>query len=285
MHCFNPLRIRNPHDSALRYYDVPCGKCLACRKNKVNDWTIRIMEDVKSSRLYSYFVTLTYSDEFLPFDLDSGLPVVDKPEVQKFIKRLRHCCSEKFRYFLVSEYGENYCRPHYHAIFINVDLDEKRFRKTLEDCWNFGFCHIGSVTYGSVHYCVGYIFKTNDNDAFGTPVEPFRLMSKGLGSSYVARMKTWHSGLPERCYYPDHSFKKKLPIYLKNKLYETEIDRANLYVYNKQLSRQRGYSWLQLSVEPGSDGCSDEYKVLDSRPTIEYRDNSKHKYQRNKSDF
>lgn len=285
MDCFSPIRLKNPlfPESCIQFYDVPCGKCLACRKNRIQDWSCRLMAHDKYSDGNGYFVTLTYSPEFLPFDISTGLPMVSKDDVQKFFKRLRKITS--FKYFLVSEYGENYGRPHYHCIFLDVPLDERQFRKALQDTWKYGFSHCGSISYGACNYCVGYIFKSDPNQSFGDAVENFRLISKGLGSPYVDKMKSWHNHDVQRCFYPDKEYKKALPRYLKEKIYDTEFDKINLRVYMRKRKRGRIPSWSSVRIEPSDGNVADYAIVTDSRKTLDYADSRRTKYKRSKSPF
>lgn len=44
---------------------VPCGKCLECQNQSRSEWVLRCMYELKVHP-YSFFVTLTYDDEYLP---------------------------------------------------------------------------------------------------------------------------------------------------------------------------------------------------------------------------
>ena len=62
----------NPHTKVITTGGVrelvtfPCGKCLECCAKYQNDWTIRL-EAEYSQWKYAYFLTLTYSDENIPY--------------------------------------------------------------------------------------------------------------------------------------------------------------------------------------------------------------------------
>lgn len=67
-HCESPIRIRNKYDGNVYY--VPCRKCAACRNKKAVEWTNRLNQESKCHP-YSFFGTLTYAPEFLPYlDVD-----------------------------------------------------------------------------------------------------------------------------------------------------------------------------------------------------------------------
>lgn len=133
-HCFNPQKVRilNPVTREFEMRDVPCGKCYHCRITKVNEWCTRMVLESKA-RMYTYFVTLTYSPRSLHTDVfrethpmtnrcntygkEQPMPLVlRKDHLQKFFKRLRKNTGIKFKYFACGEYGHKYARPHYHMI-------------------------------------------------------------------------------------------------------------------------------------------------------------------------
>jgi len=90
---------------------------------------------------------------------------------QLFMKRLRKKFEpKKVRFFHCGEYGEQYGRPHYHAIIFNLDFPDKEFykmsgehriytSKILEGLWPFGASWIGTVTFESAAYVARYIVK------------------------------------------------------------------------------------------------------------------------------
>ena len=61
---------------------LPCGKCHECLSLRATDWANRARHEI-SLHEENTFLTLTYSDEFLP----SHLTVKDP--FQRFMKRLR----------------------------------------------------------------------------------------------------------------------------------------------------------------------------------------------------
>lgn len=115
----------------------------------------------------SAFVTLTYSDEFLPEDWS-----LQPDDMSGFWKRLRNSFPERsLRYFYCGEYGERSARPHYHALIFGTDFHFDRYfwreRKgrrffrspLLESKWEKGHCEIGSVEFGSARYVASYVMK------------------------------------------------------------------------------------------------------------------------------
>lgn len=118
------------------------------------------------------FLTLTYSDDYLPF---AGQLV--KQDVQLFIKRLRinlerEYDGKKVRYYYVGEYGDRTGRPHYHVLLFGHDFSDdrtflKRTRKgfpiysspLLSDAWYQGHANIGEFNFESAAYCARYCLK------------------------------------------------------------------------------------------------------------------------------
>ncbi len=156
---------------SIKEIKLPCGQCSGCRLEKSRQWAIRCHHEASLHESNS-FITLTYSDEYLP-----QYKSLKKSDFQKFMKRLREQNSNtKIRYYHCGEYGENFARPHYHACLFNFDFDDKRKHKktkdgeqlytseTLERLWPFGFSTIGAVTFKSAAYVARYIMKKR----FGT---------------------------------------------------------------------------------------------------------------------
>lgn len=152
---------------------VPCGRCVGCRMDRQRDWSTRIAHEAS---LYdeNSFLTLTYSDEFLPEDYS-----VSARPLQLFMKRLRKAISPvKIRFFACGEYGDDNGRPHFHAIIFGFGFPDKTpWRKSasghvcyrsalLEKCWSdpnsekpLGHCEIGTVTRESGGYVARYVLK------------------------------------------------------------------------------------------------------------------------------
>lgn len=219
MSCFKPLTgwyskyvnpsgkrsiVFNRNDALDGYHSIsiPCGQCIGCRLEKSRQWAIRCSLE---SQLYenSYFLTLTYDDEHLP---KTGSLVPD--DLQKFLKKLRryieyHGSDKKIRFFACGEYGENFQRPHYHAIIYNLDIpDLKRFStsfngdiyytsETINQIWKNGYVIIGQVTFESCAYVARYVTKKitgaqADEHYNGREPEFVRMSRRpGIGSAWL----------------------------------------------------------------------------------------------------
>lgn len=110
------------------------------------------------------FLTLTYDDEHLPEDRS-----LNKKHFQDFMKRLRKQTGEKIRYYHCGEYGEEYYRPHYHALLFGFDPVDKVLIRDGEyklyespivgSVWKLGFHTIGELTFESAAYVSRYCTK------------------------------------------------------------------------------------------------------------------------------
>lgn len=215
MECLFPVRIRIPDGvSRVKWSAVPCGKCYPCLQRNAAGWAVRLMAEHREAKS-SHFITLTYDTENLPFDLESGTPCLQKSDLQKFFKRLRkrHKFPESILYYAVGEYGDQYSRPHYHAIVFNSCIPD------IERSWGLGAVYYGSVTMNSVMYTLSYMLKySNKKDCF-------RVSSKFLGLAYLTpEAVRWHTDdLLLRYFAPQKGGKKlSLPRYLKQLIYSPQ---------------------------------------------------------------
>lgn len=190
--CISPFYIKNPHYGTwkdkfgFQYIPVPCGKCEFCLSRKRQQWFFRLTEEVKNSTS-AFFITLTYDDEHLPSD-----GRVRRRDCQLFLKRFRkEILPYKIRFFLVSEYGENTHRPHYHLLLFNYPLGDESLRETLGRTWQFcPASHftdfpdvVGSVQAKSINYVCKYCLSTIQNEDENE--KTFMLCSKGIGKTFL----------------------------------------------------------------------------------------------------
>lgn len=196
MMCKYPF-IRTPEGLSREYLETsktvrdnctpfPCGKCLPCKINKSREWTNRLLLENMTSK-DSLFLTLTYSDDYLP-DQDALRP----SHLTKFLKRLRRNNEPtKIRYFAVGEYGDRSWRPHYH---LALYADNILHRHKLETTWGKGHIMSGDITPESARYLTGYvtkkITKQYTNGLQGRPEEFMRCSrhNGGLGRAAILQL-------------------------------------------------------------------------------------------------
>lgn len=143
---------------------VACGKCMECRLARARDWSLRCVHEAS---LYddNCFITLTYDDEHLRED--HGLYY---PDFQGFMHRLRKRMPGAGRFLMCGEYGDQFGRPHFHAILFNCGFSDRELIRAkpdplyrsglLDDLWGHrGFASLGDVTTQSAGYVARYSTK------------------------------------------------------------------------------------------------------------------------------
>jgi len=185
--CYYPLRaFRDPENKiifnnttgqGISELHLPCGRCIGCRLNHAESWSIRMVHEASQHEKNS-FITLTYSDENLP---PNGSLYYD--HVTLFLKKLRKLLDQsdtKIKYYYVGEYGEKLTRPHYHIVLFGYDFSTNlRYRgkeniyqhwrtkngnkyyvsSTLSALWGHGHAELGEVNYNTCMYVAKYVTK------------------------------------------------------------------------------------------------------------------------------
>lgn len=184
MPCYHPWPLRRPGERSIL---VSCGQCVGCRLERSRQWAVRCVHEAQLHK-ENCFITLTYRGEELvekylhSYHKRTGFPVfagtLYKRHFQDFIRRLRRFMgSERIAYFHSGEYGDEYRRPHYHALIFGMDWPDKVPHKSaagnsgrlftsaaLERLWGHGFCTTGALTFESAAYCARYIMKKITGD-------------------------------------------------------------------------------------------------------------------------
>lgn len=226
-----------PSDKRVMMVPVGCGKCIECRKQKANEWKVRLSEELKTNK--GYFVTLTFNEESLQYFYE----ICDNPNenatmaVRLFCERWRKKYKKAPRHWLITELGHDYTeRLHLHGI---IFCDEEQI-KNLEKIWSYGWVHIGTYcNERTINYIIKYVTKIdNDHPYFEGKI----LCSKGIGSKYIERepyLNTYKPNETKEYYKNKQGYKLALPIYYRNKLYNEEtreklwlekLDKKEIYV-------------------------------------------------------
>lgn len=252
MNCVSPITLKSKGANLHRTNQVPCGKCVPCLERKRNDWSLRLSEEMRhcSSAL---FLTLTYNDENIPYNEDTGEAELKKCHLQLFLKQLRNFLSRgittinffgksektakndvKLVYFAQGEYGTAKDRPHYHMILFNFPNHSHHL---IEKAWNHGFVHFGEVNNATIHYATKYMITKYDQ-SFESRQKPFALMSKGIGLGYVKRNALYHQQNGVSSITQIGGVKYPLPRYFKDKIFDSsqkmEISAKNISYSKRQ---------------------------------------------------
>lgn len=180
----SPIYIRNPNrflNGGFLYLKVPCGKCVNCNRNKRSEWLTRLVIH-NDDNPFSYFVTLTYSDDQLYYNVNN-VPSVNKKHVQDFLKRFRKSIGiSGITYFIGSEYSPA-GRPHYHALLFGLPNDIEYVYDEIVKSWQHGFINIGQVTPASINYVCHYFVARNLVHPDSSDVN-FNLISNGISRQF-----------------------------------------------------------------------------------------------------
>jgi len=194
MKCTSPWELK---DDEGKIKSVRCGRCMACRITRAQEWSVRLLHEMSLHEDLCY-ITLTYNEQCIRSDFS-----LEKKELVKFFKRLRKKIEpKKIKYYACGEYGEETYRPHYHAIVFGWNSDNQYFlrydkgkkmmsSKELDDLWRFGENTIDLVNLKAINYVTKYITKKlygeMAEEFYGSNEVPFNLMSKGLGYEWYKK--------------------------------------------------------------------------------------------------
>lgn len=190
-------------------FPVPCGKCIGCRLDQARERAIRCTLEA-SCWPENYFITLTYDDDHLPWDVSDETgevaPTLRRRDVVLFRKQLDEELRKRghvgVRQMTAGEYGSQTQRPHAHLLLFNLPLSDLRpwsrsslgdlyYRSDLvEKCWPHGQVIIGEVTPQSSSYVARYCQKKAGGEPLPPPRAPEYLTSSnkpGIGAPWLEK--------------------------------------------------------------------------------------------------
>lgn len=186
MACCNTDFLRyNYSHGYIHYYQIPCGYCLNCRKDKQQYLIDRAQYEYKK-RLTASFVTFTYDDNWnldrcavlnpnggFEYDVKNGETVprftLKYDDLTNYIQNIRHyiknhpdiqnvMCQPDFSYMYVGEYGDVFNRNHFHVLFFGLDF--AYCKKLLFEQWKYGFIDVLPLLDGGISYVTKYLDKS-----------------------------------------------------------------------------------------------------------------------------
>lgn len=250
MRCTSPIMVLDKSTGGVMA-NIPCGRCLSCRLNRAAMWSVRIVHEAREYD-YTAMWTLTYKPECLPA---RGSLVVR--HVQDFVRALRKQLPDiKIRYYISGEYGENYARPHYHAILFGVPFEA---RPQIERCWHYGAVHALALNRNVAQYVAAYCVKKQIGRTSGVYearglVPEFSVMSRrpGIGMSYVERWRDW---MRESGHVNVDGVRLPLPRYYRERVYTTEEERAIVRIISEEAAAERLAAEMEAAkLPPGAEG-------------------------------
>ncbi len=223
------LKAAYVHGSESGVINVPCGKCIECRRTYIDGWAFRLENELKASTTRTAkFITLTYNDDELynpenNLITENGEFTLNYNHHRNYMQRLRRALPEaKIKYFTAGEYGERTDRPHFHSIIFNATEQE------ILNSWIHGSVHFGDVTENSIRYCLKYALKRVarvkksdyvEKNTYRSPEKS--LISKGLGIEYTTKpaIKKYYQNDIERAVTRENGKQQALPRYYREKFY------------------------------------------------------------------
>lgn len=134
-----------------KVFNVPCNNCADCLNRKKQGYILRMQAQMMSREFkHTYFITLTYDDDHLPYESFSrishgvkvncestGEALLNPYDLRKFFERYRIMFKTPFKYFACGEYGNPFLtkRPHYHIVMF-TDTDWKTTVTHLNLAWS-----------------------------------------------------------------------------------------------------------------------------------------------------
>ncbi len=247
--CHSPLYLPRHKGRPEALIPIPCGKCVYCKRRRVNSWVFRLLQEDKVS-LSSYFVTLTYDRYTLPKSKKNRSTLVKK-DLQKFFRKLRKLQprDKPIKYYACGEYGTKNSRPHYHIILFNVLDTESIYKAWTRRCeirggeraYQMGKIDIGTVSGASIAYTAKYIDKKRRIPEYkgDDRVPEFSLMSKKLGINYITpQIIKYHKADLRRMYVTlKGGIKTAMPKYYRNLIFN-EQERSQQRTVISQLEKQ-----------------------------------------------
>ena len=221
-----------------KFFDFPCGKCSQCKRNYQEDWTTRLMMEA-NIRKYCKFVTLTYSDDYVPVN-SSFFMTLDVKDCQNFFKKLRKK-GNVVRYYLLGEYGPHTLRPHYHFImFSDIEVSYE----DLVNSWDKGFVTVANLTVGRMAYCSKHHLLPELPVTLDV-IKPFVLMSRrpGIGCYYGLDPKflQWIQDDTSRNFTYVNGTKRRLPRYTKRQVFSINQQVINYETLIKKQDNEYRY--------------------------------------------
>lgn len=269
-------------DPRTKYVPIGCGVCMECRKQKANQWRVRLQEELRTNNT-GKFVTMTFTDDSLikiekkiheknkrlfeksaetgkrikyveisGYELDNEIATY---AIRKFLERWRKDNKRSVKHWVVTELGQNNTeRLHIHGIiFTTRTLDYIREKwkygnvNKRDKDWRDNYC-----TERTVNYIVKYINKT---DVIHKYYKPIVLTSPGIGKNYLNRydskLNKFKGKDTNEAYTTRQGAKLNMPIYYRNKLY-TEEQREELWL--NMLNKEQRYVWgVKIDVSKNDD--------------------------------
>lgn len=222
-------------DERLKYVAIGCQECIECRRQKANQWRVRLQEELKENAV-AKFVTLTFSNEEL-IKLIKETRVGESNAImtiamRRFLERWRKKYKKSVKHWAVTELGGRHDRIHVHTILF-TDVENE----TIQKIWKYGNIWVGDyVNQKTINYIVKYMTKIDEKHK---NYKSIVLTSPGIGKNYKNAERNKYNGINTKDnYILNNGQKIALPIYYRNKIYSEE-EREKLWI--QRIEREERY--------------------------------------------
>lgn len=254
--CLYPRIIRNPRykankknggvipqakDKRALYVAIGCGKCMECRKQKANEWRVRLNEEIKRNNNPCRFVTLTIREEYLKsIEETAGKDNVYGQAtilVRRYLERIRKRTGKSVKHWIIPELGHKGTeRLHLHGL---IWCEEPWI---LKEEWAKVCGHYfggKDITAKTINYVSKYILKQDEKHS---EFQGKIFCSAGIGQGYVGSLQysknEYKGSQTDETYRLPTGHRVALPIYYRNKRW-TDSEREQLWM--ARLDRQIRY--------------------------------------------
>lgn len=260
-------------DNRVILVPIGCGQCIECRKQKANQWKIRLSQEVKKENK-GWFVTLTFSNESIK-EIDDKLKkdvdgwqrdnAIATYAVRHFLENWRKEYGKSVRHWFITELGHKGTENiHIHGI-IWTDKGIEAIRTK----WKYGFIfpkrkediNKNYVTNKTINYITKYVTKV---DKKNKGYKQVILTSNGIGNNYNGTVQHNNNtykpnGKTDEKYRFENGGKSQLPIYYRNVAY-TEDEREKLWI--EKLDKQEIYVLgNKIDISKGEDDYLTALKI------------------------
>lgn len=263
-------------DIRVRAVPIGCGECIECRKKEARKWQIRLLEEIRTTKTKGYFVTLTFSNEWIVrqkrqaekkrgyklkgYVLDNEIATIS---VRRYLERWRKKYTTSVRHWLITELGhEGTENIHMHGI-IWTDKGIEEIRKI----WKYGYVYPrpgyetkkNCVTEKTVNYIIKYVKKIDqDHKGYKSKI----LCSSGIGAGYLKREdsnRNRYKGKDTKETYTTRTGHEiMLNSYYRNKIYSEE-EKEKLWISKLD----ENVRWVMGEKVDISNGEDEYYRLRD----------------------
>lgn len=245
--CLYPRLIRNPKykankknggvvpyakDKRALYVAIGCGKCMECRRQKANEWRVRLNEEIRRNNNPCRFVTLTIKEEYLKsIEETAGKDNVYGQAailVRRYLERIRKRTGKSVKHWIIPELGHKGTeRLHLHGlIWCETPWILKEEWATVCGHYFGG----KDITAKTINYVSKYILKQDEKH---TEFQGKIFCSAGIGQGYVGSMQfsknEYRGNQTDETYRLPTGHRVALPIYYRNKRW-TDDEREQLWM-------------------------------------------------------